>query len=124
MGLNALAFHTLALIGEHKTACESTATLGTLSFVIADSDVEVVAALKAAADRYLGTSEGQSYLDASGGTFNWYDAVAAVPQDILILQGIYYVGPLPVSEEHECLVIDAAEDLIGFPVDLAQPDSD
>jgi hypothetical protein len=53
-----------------------------------------------------------------------YDAVAAVPQDILVLHGIYYVGPLPISEEHECLVIDATEDLIGFPVDLAQPGSD
>jgi hypothetical protein len=124
MGLNALAFHTLALIGDHKPACESTATLGTLSFVIADSDVEVIAALKATVDDYLGTTEGQSYLDASGGTFNWYDAVAAVPQDILVLHGIYYVGPLPVPEEHECLVIDATEDLIGFPVDLARPGSD
>jgi len=76
--------------------------------VLHDPKVDPVAAIKAAAQESVRTPDGQQYLQTNvgEGRFNWGDAVAAIPPEILARHGVQTavvegVGPHVVVVDHD-----------------------
>jgi len=61
--------------------------------VLHDPEADPVAAIKAAAREFVRTPDGQQYLqtEVGGDRFNWGDAVAAIPPEILARHGVQTV---------------------------------
>jgi len=73
--------------------------------------VDLVAAIKAAAQEFVSTPEGQEYLDDVGSdTFNWGDAVVAIPPEILARHGIRALVVADLGGDAE--VVDHDEALV------------
>ncbi len=77
--------------------------------------VDLVAAIKAAAQEFVSTPEGQEYLETDVGsdTFNWGDAVVAIPPEILARHGIRALVVADLGCDVE--VVDHDEALVETP---------
>lgn len=73
-----------------------------------DPGVDPVEAIKAAAQEFVATPEGQEYLktDVGSDAFNWGDAVVAIPLGTLARYGVY---ALEVQDLGNCVVVNHDE---------------